>query len=527
MNTKNLKSWLFLILWVLSFSFIFYQSVFASFEHKEFLPEYCEYDDEKWWLYCEDFKEEDNAIFSKLDGLKNVNLDLRTVKKVTSEMFKWAEEIEKLSLTNAIWPTENFFKDFKNLKEFWSYSYDAVFLAIIEITKDTFVWLDNVEKLYIMNPISKIEAWSFENMKNLKDLRIRYKRANSWENCDGVFRGLENLWYLEIYELDGIKYSINNIGDINIKLSDEEKEAILERRKDEKVTDYYFNYERNWVLKDLKNLKTLNIYGEHLNENLKKWAFEWLENLEVLRIYDTTFESIEEDAFENTQRLKRIIITPESLDSFKWNPFKKLKNLYFVEFEWIWNGIKTSFILDRMWVYSMQEEYCMNSTYDILKLVVEIWLPVLVVLIIVLIICKRRKKKQQVQVNQQLVVNNVAQQVFPQPQINQYQQPIQQQPIQQPVNQNYINTVQQPVQNPAPIQQPMQQVVQQPQVNQYQQPIQEPVNQNYVNTIQQPVQNPAPIQQPMQQPVQQPQNLWDNPLYEPAQTNPETTVPQQ
>jgi hypothetical protein len=48
-----------------------------------------------------------------------------------------------------------------------------------------------------------------------------------------------------------------------------------------------------------------------------------------------------------------------------------------------------------------------------------------------------------------------------------------------------------------------------------------------VNTIQQPVQNPAPIQQPMQQPVQQPQNLWDNPLYEPAQTNPETTVPQQ
>jgi hypothetical protein len=39
-------------------------------------------------LYCEDFKEEDNAIFSKLDGLKNVNLDLRTVKKVTSEMFK-------------------------------------------------------------------------------------------------------------------------------------------------------------------------------------------------------------------------------------------------------------------------------------------------------------------------------------------------------------------------------------------------------------------------------------------------------
>jgi hypothetical protein len=50
---------------------------------------------------------------------------------------------------------------------------------------------------------------------------------------------------LEIYELDGIKYSINNIGDINIKLSDEEKEAILERRKDEKVTDYYFNYERN------------------------------------------------------------------------------------------------------------------------------------------------------------------------------------------------------------------------------------------------------------------------------------------
>jgi hypothetical protein len=39
--------------------------------------------------------------------------------------------------------------------------------------------------------------------------------------------------------------------------------------------------------------------------------------LEELRIYDTTFESIEEDAFENTQRLKRIIITPESLDSFK------------------------------------------------------------------------------------------------------------------------------------------------------------------------------------------------------------------